>query len=351
MKVPAHTIDNPLVDLIKDVNRYITGCQKANGAIPWFSEEKLDPWDHTEAAMGLTIGGNFEAARKAFRWLINNQNADGSWYAAYYGKADNKDHQKIETNFIAYPACGLWHYYLVTQDIDFVHECMPCIVKAIEYVLSHQTPEGDIQWAVSEIETLPKDALVTACSSIVRSLECAIALAKISHNNDAHWVRAYHRLADALRNKPWRFDRSWEAKTRFSMDWFYPVISGVLSQDEAQARLDARWKEFIEDDYGCRCVSDEPWMTVAESCELCISLVASGRKSQAREIFTLLLKWQDDDGGFWTGYSFRDHVIWPKEKTTWTAAAILLAADAIEDITPAAHVFTQKSTLLPPDSD
>jgi len=49
----------------------------------------------------------------------------------------------------------------------------------------------------------------------------------------------------------------------------------------------------------------------------------------------------DDDGGYWTGYNFRDNVIGPKEKTTWTAGVILLAADALTQHSGAANLFTQ----------
>ena len=40
-----------------------------HGAIPWFPEGKIDPWDHLESAMGLAIGGAFEEAQAAFAWL------------------------------------------------------------------------------------------------------------------------------------------------------------------------------------------------------------------------------------------------------------------------------------------
>jgi hypothetical protein len=53
----------------------------------------------------------------------------------------------------------------------------------------------------------------------------------------------------------------------------------------------------------------------------------------------------DEDGGYWTGYNFRDDVIWPREKTTWTTGAILLAADALTEHTGAARLFIQ-STLM-----
>ena len=34
---------------------YILGVQEEDGSIPWEAGEKLDPWDHIEATMGLSI--------------------------------------------------------------------------------------------------------------------------------------------------------------------------------------------------------------------------------------------------------------------------------------------------------
>ncbi len=337
---------------LRKVHQYITSCQRDDGAILWFNGGKLDPWDHTEAAMALSIVGDHANFKKAFDWLVEHQNQDGSWFAKYYGETNAGDNNggdfdrfKIETNFVAYPACGLWHYFLISQDKSYIEQVFPCIERAINFIVSQQSPEGDIQWAISAKEKLPKDALITACSSILRSLECAIHLANtlgVKH----HWHQSYNRLANALLNKPWRFDRTWEPKTRFSMDWFYPILSGIYKPTESQIRLESRWNEFIHPDFGCRCVNDEPWMTIAESCECVLALIASEQKEKALKIFEQLLRWQDEDGGFWTGYSFRDKVIWPKEKTTWTAAAILLALDALEGITPAANLFTTPSEFL-----
>ncbi len=341
------TLDKDPQLILHHVHHYILSCQRDDGAILWFKDGKLDPWDHTEAAMGLSINGNFPAFRHAFDWLIKAQNSDGSWFAKYFGDENDKDldRVKIETNFVAYPACGLWHYFLISQDLEYVKHAFPHIEQAINFVLSHQSDEGDIQWAVSSQEALPKDALITACSSILRSLECAILLAErldIPHK----WTPHYIKLADALKNKPWRFDRTWEPKTRFSMDWFYPILSGIYSKEEAQQRLSVRWDEFVHPEYGCRCVNDEPWVTIAESCELTLALIASGQRKQAHKLFNQLLRWQDEDGGFWTGYTYRDKVIWPKEKTTWTAAATLLALDALENLTPASTLFTHRSCVL-----
>ena len=44
---------------------YIADVQQHDGAIPWFEDGCLDPWDHVESAMGLTIGGRFDEAKQA----------------------------------------------------------------------------------------------------------------------------------------------------------------------------------------------------------------------------------------------------------------------------------------------
>ena len=324
------------------IHSFLRSCQQDDGAIRWFDSGKLDPWDHTEAAMALSIIGDLSNAKRAYRWLRKHQAENGSWQANYFS-LDNS--AKIETNFVAYPVTGLWHYFLITGDREFLNEYFFMAEKAIAYVLKHQNPEGDIQWATSKNENLPKDALITACSSILRSLECGINIANTLKRPKPQWQTAYHKLADALLNRPWRFDRTWESKARYSMDWFYPILAGIYSQSEAKLRLQKRWHEFVEDSLGCRCVSDEPWITVAESCELVMACAAAGEGAKAETIFKWLAQWQDSDGGYWTGYSFRDKAIWPQEKTSWTAAAMLLAADALYGITEASGLFTSRTTL------
>ena len=336
------TLNGSLNKTLQHAGDYIESCQQDSGAILWFNQGKLDPWDHSEAIMGLTLSGKFDAAKQGFLWLRTHQNSDGSWYTKYYGDDSAPlDRAKIESNFVAYPATALWHYYLVTNDKGFVLEQLPWIRKAIDKVVSLQNNEGDIQWAESLEEDLPKDALVTACASITRSLESAINLARLEGEIPKAWVIAHQELSDTLKNKPWRFDRTWESKARFSMDWFYPILAGIYSPEEARLRLEERWDEFVKPGIGCRCVSDEPWVTIAESCELCLALIAAGQTQSAEKLLSQLMQWQDKDGGFWTGYSFRDQVIWPQEKPSWTAAAVLLAADALYKISPAATLFIQ----------
>lgn len=327
---------------------YILSVQQADGCIPWFAGGKADPWDHTEAAMGLAVAGEYEAAERAYRWLATAQLEDGSWYANYQqGKPLYCD--KRETNFIAYVATGVWHHYLVTRRKEFLQSCWPMVERAIEFVLRYQSPSGEIYWAVAADGEPMRDALVTGCSSIYKSLECAVNVATVLQQDKSHWRSAYQQLGHTLRHHPECFDRTWDSKARYSMDWFYPILAGVYRGAEARARIQQRWDTFVRADMGCLCVSDQPWVTVAESCELTMALLAAGERARAIHLYGWLHQWRDgSDGGYWTGYQYVEDVIWPEEKTTWTAGAILLAADAITEHTPAARLFVDNQ-LLPAD--
>lgn len=324
--------------LLRKTVDYILSVQEADGAIPWFVNGKLDPWDHVEALMGLSIGGEFAAAKRGYEWLFAHQLDDGSWYSHYQNNIPQDTHHR-ETHFVAYIAVGLLHYGLISGDWDYIQSRYSQLQRAINFVLQYQTPYGDIHWAVNAEGIAQEDALITASASIYKSLQAANLIAQSLGVDEPLWLQAYQLLGDALRNKPERFDRTWEPKTRFSMDWFYPIFSGVFNRDEARKQLDKRWQDFVYSPLGCRCVSDEPWVTIAESCELILALCALNERALAMQHFANIFSLQDSDGGFWTGINYRDNAIWPEEKTTWTAGAVLLAADALFTFTDAAEFF------------
>ena len=327
-------------EFLRPTVQFILDTQQDSGEIPWFEGGYTDPWDHVEAAMGLTVGGEYEAARRAYTWLARMQLEDGSWWASYRGEEiDNCERR--ESNFVAYIATGLWHFHLVTGDCDFLSQMWPTVDRAIGFVLSLQTEHGEIHWAVESDGTPKGDALVTGCSSIYKSLECAINIARTLGEARPHWQGARNALGQALRHKPERFDRTWASKSRYSMDWFYPVLAGVYSGREAQSRLASRWDEFVEDKLGCRCEKQQPWVTIAESCELVMALLAAGDHARAVEVYSWLHQWRTSDGSYWTGYQLVEDLLWPDEKPTWTAGAILLAADALTGHTAAANLFTR----------
>ena len=330
-------------DLFADTFSYIRSLQKPSGEIPWFDGGHTDPWDHIEAAMALSIGGYFEDAERAYEWLEHVQLDDGSWWAQYRD-GHKGDISRRETNFCAYIATGVWHHYLITQDHRFLERYWPMVQRAFGFVLARQNPLGDIDWAVDDDDEVAQDALVTGCSSIYKSLECAHNIA-ITLGQPCHYDRARAKLGRCLVQHPERFDRTWESKARYSMDWFYPVLVGAYQGAAARDRLAGRWQEFVEQGLGCRCVADQPWVTIAETCELVMALLAAGERSKAREVFSWVSQWRHSDGSYWTGFQFSEQILWPNERPTWTAAAVLLAADALTLHTPAARLFTHVEML------
>ncbi|MGJ8686440.1 MAG: prenyltransferase [Spongiibacteraceae bacterium] len=320
--------------------QFLLRAQQDDGSIPWFDGGHTDVWDHVESAMGLSIGGEYEAAERAYLWLKDGQLDDGSWWAAYRsGEIDN--HERRETNFVAYVATGVWHHFLISKNRSFLTDMWPCVEAAMGFVLRQQSEHGEINWAVDRSGESMCDALITGCSSIYKSLECAFNISVELAKPQLAWREARESLGNALRNKPERFDRTWESKARYSMDWFYPVLTGAVPTAKASAHLQARWSEFIEDGLGCRCVSDEPWVTVAESCELTMALLAAGDHARAVTVYSWLHQWRADNGEYWTGYQMVEDLLWPDERPTWTAAAILLAADALTEYTPAHALFKE----------
>ena len=328
------------LDFYRNSIDYILSVQNKDGSIPWELEEKLDPWDHIEAAMGLSIAGKKYEAEKAFLWLSNSQLQDGSWYAEYLNSIPMT--QRKEANFSAYIGTGLWHYYLIFKDKDFIENMLPTLSKALDFVLSMQTENGDIYWACEEDKQILDDSLITGSSSIYKSLECTAAILNLFEKPVESIIVSMEKLKNSINNHPERYDRGWESKSRYSMDWYYPILCGIYDQEKSIEHVNAKWSEFIVEGMGCKCVKEEPWVTVAESSELVIALVKVGLTSQAETLFNFLHQWRDKkDGLYWTGYVYPDKKFWPVEKPTWTAGAVLLAADALYGFTDGSELFSK----------
>ncbi|MBL1073566.1 prenyltransferase [Nocardia sp. 2] len=310
----------------------IAAAQESDGAIPWFPGGHTDPWDHIESAMALTAAGLLDEARAAYAWSAKTQRADGSWPKQF--RAGVIEDPDTDTNFCAYIATGVWHYILSTGDAVFAADMWPVVRTAVDFVLTHQAPGGEIHWSTGP-DGSSGEALLTGSSSIFHSLHCAIALAAHLNRPQPAWAAAAHRLGDALRHRPGSF----LDKSRYSMDWYYPILSGALRGEPAHTRIRSHWPDFVVPDLGIRCVSDQPWVTGAETCELVLTLDAIGDTDRARHLFSNMQHLRESDGSYWTGLVFTDGKRWPEERTTWTAAAMILAADALSRTTPANALF------------
>jgi hypothetical protein len=325
----------------------IAEWQLPNGMIPWVPGGHADVWNHVEAAMALAVAGNRGAAERAYGWLVGIQRPDGAWHQYYL--ADRIEQDKLDANCVAYVAAGVWHHWLLYGDRGFVEELWPVVERAIDFVLELQQPGGEILWARHADGTPWSFALLTGSSSMCHSLRCAIAIAELLGRDRPDWELSAARLAHVVAAHT-RGDApdAFAPKHRWAMDWYYPVLGGVLVGEEALAHLDDRWKTFVMPDRGVRCVSDRPWVTVAETCECALALLAAGDAARATELFEWAQQYREPSGRYWTGTVYPDEVHFPGgEQSTYTAAAVILAADGLSGATKGSALFTDADRVLP----
>lgn len=321
----------------------IAEWQLPGGMIPWFPGGHADAWNHTEAAMALSLAGFRAEADKAYEWLRTMQRPDGSWHQYYL--ADGIEQDKLDANTIAYVATGVWQHWLVTGDRGFLEDYWAVVDPAIEFVLGLQTPRGEILWARHADGTPWSFALLTGSSSICHSLRCAVAIAGELGHERPDWELAAARLAHVIEHEPDAF----APKHRWAMDWYYPVLAGVLAGERGRQHLAERRDTFVMDGRGVRCVSDRPWVTAAETCECTLAHLAVGEREIATELFSWAQQLRTDEGRYWTGIVYPDQVHFPGgEQSTYTAAAVILAADALAGTSPASNLFTDHDAALPP---
>lgn len=310
---------------------WLASRQKSSGEIPWADGSKMDPWDHVHSAIGLCTMDRLDAARAAFRYMKETQDENGGFAAERRGGKVTRSTQ--ESNHAAYLATGLWHLHCRKPDPAFLSEMWPTIERATEFVLAMQLPSGAVAWAQKGGKVW-RAPLLTGSSSTHGSLVCAIRIAeRLGHERPA-WRMARERLARVLRHHPAVFYETDlpEKPGRHSMDWYYPVLGGALRGAQGKKRLldPELHGAFVEAEVGCRCVKDKPWYTVAETCELVLALQVSGLHDHAQQMLSWTRRLRTEDGAYWTGATHPEGEIFPHgEQTSWTAAAVLIAHDAV----------------------
>jgi len=306
--------------------------QLPSGAIPW-PDGHVDAWDHVECAMALSACGLPDAARRAYAWLRDTQRVDGSWARSVRGAT--VEDPAAEAHHAGYVAVGAWHEYLVTGDDEFARVMWPTVRLALDWVLGLATPRGEIRWERDAAGVPGEFALLSGCASIYQALHCGVALGKLVSEPRTDWELAADRLGYLIRCCPEAF----ADKARFAMDWYYPVLGGALRGTKGVARLRSRWGTFVKPGLGVRCVSDQPWVTVAETCELVLALDACGMRASAEALLAAVATRRRPDGAYWTGWQYVNQQPFPAECSSWTAAAVVLAADALDGFSRGGGIF------------
>ena len=319
----------------------IADWQLPDGMIPWFPGGHADPWNHVEAAMALAVADRISEAERAYDWLVGLQQPDGSWFQYY--KDGAVEQEKFDANVIAYIATGVWHHWLLTGDRGFLETMFPVVDRALGFVFELQQPRGEILWARHADGTPWSFALLTGSSSMYHSTRAGLAIARELGLDRERWVDGIERLGMVVRDQP---DDAFAPKNRWAMDWYYPVLCGAITGDAARSRLANRRDAFLMDGLGIRCVSDRPWVTTAETCECALAHLAAGETELAEQLFATTQTLRCDDGHYYTGEVYPEKINFPAdERSTYSAAAVLLTDDALAGRTAAAHLFVDDDLL------
>ncbi len=211
-------------------------------------------------------------------------------------------------------------------------------------MLDLQTDRGEILWARHADGTPWSFALLTGSSSICHSLRCAIALAEhLGHERPALGAAAA-RLAHVIRTEPDAF----APKHRWAMDWYYPVLTGVVTGEAGRERLDERGGHLRDGGPGRALrlgpARGSPWPRPASACWP--TWRSATGASGPSELFGWAQQYRVEGGRYWTGTVYPEEVHFPGgEQSTYTAAAVVLAADALCGTGPTANLFVDDFQL------
>ena len=300
--------------------------QQPDGGIPWAVGEHIDVWNHVEAAMALLVGGEVAAAEAAYDWCLATQRADGSWP------------MKIVAATSRTPAATrTCRAYLAVGDLAPLAAAPGRRVRTP--AAGRRSAAGSTSWRGCSCRSAasPGRSRATARSTRRRCWPAArasttrcgrgFALAELVGEPQPDWELAAGRLGHALREHRDLFlDKS-------------DVLDGLVlpgarrrrcAASAAPTLLDGAWDDFVVDGLGCRCVDNNPWVTGAETCELVMALDALGDRGPRAEGCSATCSTRGTSAVVLDRLRLRRRgVFWPHEQTTYTSAAVILAADAL----------------------
>ncbi|MEZ5138549.1 MAG: hypothetical protein R2711_07200 [Acidimicrobiales bacterium] len=329
----------------------IAEWQLADGMIPWFPGGHADPWNHVEAAMALALGGRVAEAERAYDWLVGLQRPDGAWHQ-YYVEGGVED-DKFDLNVVAYVAAGVAplpaHARPRLRRGDVARGREGHRLRARAPAAPRRDPLGP-----------PRRRHAVALRPAHRLVE-HLPLAALRHRPRRgarpRAPRLGAELGAARRRHRQPRGRRLRPKHRWAMDWYYPVLGGAVVGEAGRARLAERYETFVDDERGVRCVKDRPWITVAETCECVMAHLAVGEREIGERLFGWIQQYRVESGRYWTGTVYPDLTHFPAdEQSTYTAAAVVLAADALWGEGPTSALFADHDAVLPrlldiPDDD
>ena len=202
--------------------------------------------------MGLSVAGRLREAEMAYRgWRRRNCPTEAGGRRP--GTAFRRTRPATATSPPTSPS-GFTTISSSRANSVFSDGLWPTLEAGIDYAVGLQADTGEIHWAKNGEGVVDRMALLTGSSSVYMSLKCALAIAALLGKRRSDWEAARQKLGDAIRHRPGLFNMM---KARYSMDWYYPVLCGAVTGEEARKRIDRSWEKFVVPEWGVRCVCDQ----------------------------------------------------------------------------------------------
>ena len=302
---------------------WILKNQKDNGEILWDDNGKWDFWDHCECLIALSIYEEWDAFRRGLDFCLSKVNQEGLVKSQYVDGKVSQDY--YEAHHAPYIFLPLLQKYFIDNDINYLLKYRSEIHQIYKGTLKFKDADGYYHWALDQ-NGLLDDTLVTSSCSLELSRRAYNKICKLIQDED--FIDRDEIISENKLNSN-KFDRGDIDRSRFSMDSYYPILCESGTKEDAIKTLN----KFYVHGLGIKCVEEEPWVTFAESSECIMALYKIGLKKEAKKIFDEVMKHRNLKGYFSTGYQYELGVYWPEEDSTWTNAAVIMAADCIHDIT------------------
>ena len=290
--------------------------------------------------MALRVGGLTPAATRAYEWLRGDparrrllaDEAVGGRPGRPTRRRDQ--HARLRRRRRLAPLAGR------PATTAFARPMWPAVRRALDFVLGLQPPRGEIALGAGRgRQRRRRTRCCPAASSIHQA--CAARSRSPSWLDDPQpdWELA----AGPARARGGRGTRSAFAdKSRFSMDWYYPVLGGaVRGQDARPPAGGGAGTTFVVPGLG-RPLRRRPsrGSPAAETCELVARAGRAGRRATGRwSCSRRAAPARTRTAPTGPGYVFADQAPLAGERSTWTAAAVVLAADALSRTTRGAGIF------------
>ena len=302
---------------IRRTGAHLAAMKLDSGLVPWFEGGPIDPWNHAEAAIGMALAGEHDAAIDAVEALFSLQNRDGSFCHFYLPRGVKEPNR--DTNVVAYSMLGLLAVMSAVPGYE-PEGLFLGAAAAIDWVVSLQRLDGGFPMLQRPDGTLHARGLLAGSCSILNSLEAGIALAAYFEQERPEWKIAHVALSDYLLADRGRI----AGKEEWAMDWYYPSLAGLEAPHPQVREL------FYTPGLGVRCISNRPWYTAAETAEASMAHHLAGQAGLGREVLETTRRFRRGDGSYFTGLVEPEGVSYPGgEVSSYTAAAVLIADDVL----------------------